>query len=102
MTVSHNNPVTATDPTNTVAVNLGVADARWLSTATGKVGYAWDRVLLYAKGGGAWVATTRACSARAEIGRILTAFWIGDSTGIDSPLGGGRCRLPILLIFEVG
>ena len=27
---------------------------------------------------------------------------IGDSTGIDSPLGGGRCRLPILLIFEVG
>ena len=35
-------------------------------------------------------------------GRILTAFWIGDSTGIDSPLGGGRCRLPILLIFEVG
>ena len=44
----------------------------------------------------------RACSARAEIGRILTAFWIGDSTGIDSPLGGGRCRLPILLIFEVG
>jgi opacity protein-like surface antigen len=38
-TVSHNNPVTATDPTNTVAVT-------------------WDRVLLYAKGGGAWVATT--------------------------------------------
>jgi outer membrane immunogenic protein len=24
----------------------------------GKIGYAWDRVLLYAKGGGAWVATT--------------------------------------------
>ena len=43
-----------------------------------------------------------ACSARAETGGILTAFWIGDSTGIDSPLGGGRCRLPILLIFEVG
>ena len=33
-------------------------DARWLSTATAKIGYAWDRVLLYAKGGGAWVATT--------------------------------------------
>jgi outer membrane immunogenic protein len=56
--VSHNNPVTATDPTNTVAANIGVADARWLTTATGRVGYAWDRVLLYAKGGGAWVATT--------------------------------------------
>ena len=23
-------------------------------------------------------------------------------SGIDLPLGGGRCRLPILLIFEVG
>jgi outer membrane immunogenic protein len=57
-TVSHNNPVTATDPTNTVAVNIGVADARWLTTATGRIGYAWDRVFLYAKGGGAWVATT--------------------------------------------
>jgi outer membrane immunogenic protein len=56
-TVSHNNPVTATDPTNTVAANIGIADARWLTTATGRIGYAWDRVLLYAKGGGAWVAT---------------------------------------------
>ena len=28
---------------------------RWLTTATGKLGYAWDRVLLYGKGGGAWV-----------------------------------------------
>jgi hypothetical protein len=24
---------------------------------SGRLGYAWDRVLLYAKGGGAWVAT---------------------------------------------
>src|SRR4029077_588418 len=31
--------------------------ARWLTTVSGRVGYAWDRVLLYAKGGGAWVAT---------------------------------------------
>jgi outer membrane immunogenic protein len=28
---------------------------RWLTTVTGKLGYAWDRVLLYGKGGGAWV-----------------------------------------------
>jgi outer membrane immunogenic protein len=36
---------------------LGTANAtinnRWLTTATGKLGYAWDRVLLYGKGGGA-------------------------------------------------
>jgi outer membrane immunogenic protein len=28
---------------------------RWLTTATGKLGYAWDRVLVYGKAGGAWV-----------------------------------------------
>jgi outer membrane immunogenic protein len=26
--------------------------------AAGKLGYAWDRVLLYGKGGGAWVGTS--------------------------------------------
>ena len=31
---------------------------RWLTTATGKLGYAWDRVLLYGKGGGAWVGAS--------------------------------------------
>jgi outer membrane immunogenic protein len=31
---------------------------RWLTTATGKLGYAWDRVLLYGKGGGAWVGSS--------------------------------------------
>ena len=49
--------------------------------------------------------TPRACFAQAEsmgFDGIHGAFWIGDSTGIDSPLGGGRCRRPILLIFEVG
>src|SRR5262249_45294817 len=28
---------------------------RWLTTATGRLGYTWDRVLLYGKAGGAWV-----------------------------------------------
>jgi outer membrane immunogenic protein len=28
---------------------------RWLTTVTGRLGYAWDRVLFYGKGGGAWV-----------------------------------------------
>jgi outer membrane immunogenic protein len=27
----------------------------WLGTATGRIGYAWNNVLLYGKGGGAWV-----------------------------------------------
>jgi outer membrane immunogenic protein len=31
---------------------------RWLTTATGKLGYAWNTVLLYGKGGGAWVGAS--------------------------------------------
>ena len=30
---------------------------RWLTTVTGRFGWAWDRVLLYGKGGGAWVGS---------------------------------------------
>jgi outer membrane immunogenic protein len=30
------------------------ADTKWLATATGRVGYAFDRILIYAKGGAAW------------------------------------------------
>ncbi len=29
-------------------------DLKWLATATGKAGYAWDRVLVYGKAGAAW------------------------------------------------
>ena len=54
---SQNAIVTATDPTGSVAANIGTSNARWLTTVSGRLGYAWDRVLLYAKGGGAWVAT---------------------------------------------
>ena len=32
-------------------------DAKSLGSVTGRVGYAWDRFLLYAKGGGAWLRT---------------------------------------------
>ena len=39
--------------TASVAVNN-----RWLTTVTGRFGYVWDRVLLYGKGGGAWVGST--------------------------------------------
>jgi hypothetical protein len=31
---------------------------RWLTTLTGRLGYAWNRLLVYGKGGGAWVGST--------------------------------------------
>jgi opacity protein-like surface antigen len=40
--------------------------ANWIGTATGRVGYAWERVLLYVKGGGAW--TREYVSATCNLG----------------------------------
>ena len=51
----------ANDPTNFTASNLragtvtGSINNRWVTMATGKVGFAWDRLLAYGKAGGAWV-----------------------------------------------
>ena len=52
-----NTPITATAPDGTAA-SLGTINNRWLTTATGRVGYALDRVLFYGKGGGAWLGTS--------------------------------------------
>jgi outer membrane immunogenic protein len=47
-----NPPGVLTGGNATVTVNN-----RWLTTVTGRLGYGFDRVLFYAKGGGAWVAS---------------------------------------------
>jgi outer membrane immunogenic protein len=52
---NQNNTITATLPAPIAGSATATINNRWLSTATGKLGYAWDRVLLYGKGGGAWV-----------------------------------------------
>jgi outer membrane immunogenic protein len=48
------NTITLSSPPGTPVGNATINN-RWLTTATGKLGYGWDRVLLYGKGGGAWV-----------------------------------------------
>jgi outer membrane immunogenic protein len=40
---------------NPGATASATLNSRWLTTVTGKLGYAWDRWLVYGKGGGAWV-----------------------------------------------
>jgi len=42
-----------TDPFSTTTTLNYKTD--WLTTVTGRVGYAWDNILLYGKGGAAWV-----------------------------------------------
>ena len=54
-----------TSNSNTIALVTGpnpstaslTSNNRWLTTFTGRFGWAWDRVLLYGKGGGAWVGS---------------------------------------------
>jgi outer membrane immunogenic protein len=49
---NNNNSSAIIIPGNTITVT---ANNRWISTVAGRLGYAWDRVLFYGKGGGAWV-----------------------------------------------
>jgi outer membrane immunogenic protein len=70
-------PITATDPTGTVAANIPNVSERSLATATGRLGYAWDSVLFYAKGGGAWVGAN---SPTVSVGGVPASF-----AGVSNP-----------------
>lgn len=50
-TITFGNPVPAPLGSSATAT----INSRWLTTLTGKLGYAWDRLLVYGKAGGAWV-----------------------------------------------
>jgi outer membrane immunogenic protein len=56
--------------TNTATATL---NSRWLTTVTGKLGYAWDRVLVYGKGGGAWVGADNPNLTVNGAGQTLTS-----------------------------
>ena len=84
---SQNAIVTATDPTGTVGANIGTSNARWLTTVSGRLGYAWDRVLLYAKGGGAWVATNTPSISVAGTPASFTSISNTTSSGYTAGFG---------------
>jgi outer membrane immunogenic protein len=50
-----NGPTTFTASSATAGTATGTINNRWITMATGKVGFAWDRLLAYGKAGGAWV-----------------------------------------------
>jgi outer membrane immunogenic protein len=45
---------------------------RWLTTLTGRLGYAWDHVLVYGKGGGAWVGSSDPTITNVATGTSIT------------------------------
>jgi opacity protein-like surface antigen len=70
---------------NTCFSGLGGVDCQHivnsLGTLTGRLGFAWDRSLIYAKGGGAWTDTTYNLNANTQ---VLT-----DGTGSTNIVAGG-------------
>ena len=50
------NTLTATRPSGATAT--ATVNSRWLTLADAKLGYAWDRLLVYGKGGGAFVGAS--------------------------------------------
>jgi outer membrane immunogenic protein len=74
----------ANEPTNFTALNAragtasGTINNRWITTATGKVGFAWDRLLGYGKAGGAWVG---GASNSFTAGATPVGVSIGSSSG---------------------
>jgi opacity protein-like surface antigen/outer membrane receptor protein involved in Fe transport len=80
-------PITATDPTGAVSANIPNASGHALITATGRLGYAWDRVLVYAKGGGAWAAAN---SPAISVGGAPASFAsIGNTNNFGYTAGFG-------------
>jgi opacity protein-like surface antigen len=49
-------------------------DVRWMATATAKLGYAWDRVLVYGKAGGAWIDNAMDVSCNGDPNFQLNCF----------------------------
>ena len=77
--------ITATAPDGTAA-SMGTINNRWLTTATGRLGYAWDRVLLYGRAGGAWIG---AGSPGISIGGIAAALTSSTPTDFGWTAGFG-------------
>ena len=50
--------MTATAPGGATATATASINNRWLTLADARLGYAWDRLLVYGKGGGAFTGTS--------------------------------------------
>jgi outer membrane immunogenic protein len=63
---NHNNTSNAA-----AGVTLTTND-RWLTTLTGRLGYAWNHLLVYGKGGGAWVGSSDPTITNVATGASIT------------------------------
>jgi outer membrane immunogenic protein len=75
-----------TDPLTGPETVTGTAHRQtdWIASATGRLGWTWDRVMLYAKGGAAWVGAKYSADLRAFDEKIETGV-----TPLGWTVGGG-------------
>ena len=74
--------VTTTLPGGVGATTLqGSSNGRWLTTLTGRAGFALDRVLFYAKGGGAWVGSNNFTLSNVPTGATVSFGNSNTNTG---------------------
>ena len=59
----------------------GSSNGRWVTTLTGRLGWAIDRVLLYAKGGGAWVGSNNLTLLDVNTGNTISFSNSNTNTG---------------------
>jgi outer membrane immunogenic protein len=67
---NNNNTITAARPGVGGATATATINSRWLTLADAKLGYAWDRFMIYGKGGGAFVGASNSSGT------------IGGATGV--------------------
>ena len=78
---SFTNPLTGAPETVTGTTHR---QTDWIASATGRLGWTWDRVMLYAKGGAAWVGAKYSADLRAFDEQIETSV-----TPLGWTVGGG-------------
>ncbi len=75
---------TNADGSTTLPAGIVAADHNWYATATGRVGYAWNNLLAYVKGGAAWMDADYSL-AGVTTGDTRTGWTVG--TGLEWGLG---------------
>ncbi len=70
-TASNNNTMTGVLIPNVGTVRVNDRD-RWIATAAGRLGYAFDRLLAYGKAGGGWVGTNNFSATNVTTGATIT------------------------------
>jgi outer membrane immunogenic protein len=83
---NNNNNVTFIGPSPLLHSFTASANDRWMATVAGRLGYAFDRWLLYVKGGGGWVGASSFTVTDVATGASVSA---GSSNSVGGWLVGG-------------